>query len=504
MKSKKTKAVATALLTIKGLYLALQHPLQHFLSDSEGNFEGARQLILPTGTTMTHTPPLEHCKRNERFQQRLKELSTATLDLLPYHLPSKYEIHLKQHSIHLHNSVPNTITLTRSPDQIFDGAPRALHPIYPFLPFGAVCNVKSNPLSMQRRATLYNTDVKYISPSEVGVNLGWDDAHPYCNSFLLANGLIIFRKTFIPLDDSVIPFGWLPKSPDYLFPSDTAINTESPTQAHPRTITTQDISTSNSTHAPPLVEDATSFQITTPSDKEIDQLPSSTSETFLPIRVPIPPLPNNSPLDPSWTIVSSKHKRTNNAPIPTDLPPVSDSTRHRSSRRGPLTKALLASEDTALINDCDFFLYPPLIKKEELTYKQAMLHPAAAKCSIALDIELGGLIDNLHALGPKPTAFEEIPPHGAIIPSKAFFKYKPSLPHEWKCRFVLGGDRQPADTFGETFAGMADLCLSILILALAQAHSVVNNYKLHVAGFDITMAFPKVKATPDLVYFINY
>jgi hypothetical protein len=215
MKTKKSKVVATTLLTIKSFYISHHHSLDLFLSDSEGNFESARLLILPSGTLLQHTPPLEHCKRNERFQQRLNELSTATLELLPYHLPSKYHIYLKQHSIHLHNSIPNSITLTRSPDQIFDGCSRSLNPNYPFLPFGAVCSVKSNPLTMLRRATLYNTDVKYISPSEVGVNLGWDDAHPYCHAFLLANTIIIFRKIFVPLDDSVIPFGWLPKLPDY-------------------------------------------------------------------------------------------------------------------------------------------------------------------------------------------------------------------------------------------------------------------------------------------------
>ena len=112
MKTKKTKVVATTLLTIKSFYISHHHSLDLFLSDSEGNFESARLLILPSGTLLQHTPPLEHCKRNERFQQRLNELSTATLELLPYHLPSKYHIYLKQHSIHLHNSIPNSITLT--------------------------------------------------------------------------------------------------------------------------------------------------------------------------------------------------------------------------------------------------------------------------------------------------------------------------------------------------------------------------------------------------------
>jgi len=502
MKNKKTKVVATTLLTIKSFYISRQHSLDLFLSDSEGNFESARLLILPSGTLLQHTPPLEHCKRNERFQQRINELSTATLELLPYHLPSKYDIHLKQHSIHLHNSVPNSITLTRSPDQIFDSCSRSLNPNFPFLPFGAVCSVKSNPLTMLRRATLYNTDLKYISPSEVGVNLGWDDAHPYCHAFLLANTVIIFRKIFTPLDDSVIPFGWLPKLPDYKLPNLPVIP-----PAHTLDHNSTDSNTSPvlSTPSPPpstniqLPKVTLPLPLVTQPDPHPPQLPPTPTTSPLPSD-------NNCPLfsDSTWTTVLPKSKKITFQSLPTPpisdrTPPISDRTRNRSIRRGehPLTKALLSTEDSTLINDSDFFLIPPLIKKEELTYKQAMLHPAAAKCTIALAIELGGLIDTLNALGPLPTAFADIPSNAAIIPNKVFFKYKPSLPHEWKCRFVLGGDRQPADTYGETFAGMADLCLSLLIIALCQAHSILNQYTLHVAGFDITMAFPKVAATPE-------
>ena len=481
MANKKKISVTNALLKIKSRYQANSHTLEHFLSDSEANFQSTCEAINRDGTIITHTPPLEHCKRNERFQQRINNLTKSTLDLLPYILPSKYDINTKQHSIHLHNSLPNSVTIDRSPDQKFDRCIRQLNPNFPFLPYGAVCSVKSHALTMMRRATQYNTDVKYISPSETGVNLGWDDEHPLCNIFLLSNGLMIFRKIFTPLDDSVIPFGWTPKIPDYLIPptiSDRPSSKSENTETIPLTPST------NSNPIPPFHELVISPVV--PTDSTI----SSTSPLLIDKIVEPPPsqtLPDDD-FTPFTVVLPRKTPKTKQ-PV---LVPFNIQT--RSSR--PLTKALLL-DSTIDSKDTDYYLFPPIIKKEELTHKQALLHPAAASCSIALDIEITGLIETLNALGPEPTDFADIEPNAAIIPNKVFYKHKPSLPHQWKCRLVLGGNLQPSDTYGDIYAGMTDSGISILILALCQADSISHNYILFVSGFDITMAFPKVRATPE-------
>ena len=474
MVTKKKAAVTAALLKIKSRYKARSHTLAAFLSDSEANFQSTCQSINDDGTLITHTAPLEHCKRNERFQQRINNLTKSTLDLLPYILPSKYAINTKQHSIHIHNSMPNSITIDRSPDQKFDGCIRSLNPNFPFLPYGGVCSVKSHALTMMRRATQYNTDVKYISPSETGVNLGWDDEHPMCNIFLLSNGLMIFRKIFTPLDDSVIPFGWTPKIADYRIPP-----------------TVSDMPDTTSTITPD-----------NPSKQPIATLPiSNTSKDTISVETP--------PLIVETSHPAHTHPHTPHVAVPDEdpnpftlVPPRKPKKKpmfvkfDMQTRSRPLTKALLL-ESSVASQDTDYYLFPPAIKKEELTHKQALLHPAAASCSIALDIEISGLIETLNALGPEPTAFDDIEPHAAIIPNKVFYKHKPSLPHQWKCRLVLGGNLQPSDTYGDIYAGMTDSGVSILIIALCQADSITHNYTLHVSGFDITMAFPKVRATPE-------
>lgn len=130
-------------------------------------------------------------------------------------------------------------------------------------------------------------------------------------------------------------------------------------------------------------------------------------------------------------VLSTKSSRPKPPPVISDY----------ITRSRPLTKAILSSPPE-LHQNTDYFFYPPIIKKEELTHKQALKHSAADSCSIALDIKLTGLIDTLNALGPEPTDFADIPADAAIIPNKVFYKFKPSLPHKWKCRFVLGGVRQ--------------------------------------------------------------
>jgi hypothetical protein len=473
--NKTSKALTKSLLHIKSFYIPPKYDLKLFLSDSEATFEGCQKSINNSGTYFHYSPPLEHCKTNERFQQTLGEIITSLLDLLPYHLPPKFTINVKQHAIHIHNSLPNSITINRSPDQIFDGKIRDLNPNFPHLPFGAVCSVKSNPLTMARRATLYNTDIKYISPSEVGVNLGWDDAHPFCNVFLLANGLIIFRKTFTPLHDSVIPFGWVAKTMDTV--TITATPDTEQLISDPTTDPILDQPIVTSPPPTPLLS----------SNHDLLNNTTTTASPTIPSIIPSFNPPVNT-LPETWTTVTSPKQSTK--------PPVIS---NYSTRSKPLLKSFLSPSSTttdAELKDTDFYLYPPAIKKEELTHRQAMSHPAAANCSTALDIEISGLIDILNALGPKPTPFDEIEEDAAIIPNKIFYKYKPSLPHQWKCRFVLGGDRQPIDTYVETFAGMTDTGISLLIIALCQAHSIEYDYTLHVSGFDITMAFPKVKATP--------
>ena len=361
---------------------------------------------------------------------------------LPYYLPAHLEIHAKNDAINAHNDLPNSNTIDRSPNQLFfPGKLRPRNPIDPFLRFGAVCMIQSNPTTISKRASVFNTNQKYLLPTEVGVNLGTEEGHPYCYLFLIGNGHKIFRKKFHSFSADYIPFTFIAKPQEL-------ISIHSLQKVVDSAISTPAISS-----------------IPTQSLGEISNTPrynTRSSRSHLSLFT-----------QPSVYQLSRADY----------LPTVQYLTKN----------ALLLHQD---ISNTDYKLTPPTVTKDELTVSEALKHPLAEFLTLAIQKEVNNLTVIVPAL--RHVQFSDIPLDAVIIPNKFFVKPKESSDLKWKARLAMGGDRQPANSFGNIYASMCDNNLSIFALSLAQADSIEKNYHLNVVGFDITTAFPKCAATKKL------
>jgi len=447
--SKETAPLVVGLLTLKSSYSAASHHLTQLLSDSEPSITSARPFVeasIPIGTMMTFAPPLEHCKRVERFIQTVGNRITSTLNDLPFILPAKYEIYVKRDCVYNLNTLPNSNTIDKSPYQLFyNGATPPLHKKHPFLRFGTVCVVEANELTSKARAALTASNPKYVLPTELGVVFGTDRAHPFCYMFLVQSGRVIFRKNITPVD-RIIPFNWTPRNlPLLVSPTDPPVLT--------------------------VMAPINSIQSIN-SDSSVDHLSSDQDESDL------------------WTTSASLSE------------PVAHRTRSTTSKGAILLMSLdhqasfLAEIDPPLVHN-DYTLYPPTKVKDELSVSEALLHPAAPTLRLAIDKEFYGLQELVPALAKQPTAWADIPKNAVLLPSKLFLKPRPLAALGWKARFALGGNRQPPDSFGEIFAGMADSGSTMLVLALCQAHAFQHKYRLVINGSDIPIAYPKCPTTPE-------
>ena len=164
------------------------------------------------GITLTLSPPGQHAQRSERYTRVLDERSTSTLDRLPYVLPPKLLLFLDMNVAMCMNYTPNSRSFPMTPYEKVNGVRKRFHETTPFLPFGTVCMIQMGEAKRAKSARVLGYQVNKTLKREMAVCLGEDPALPQSYLFYIqSTDLIVPRREFKILSDSVIPFDWKPK-----------------------------------------------------------------------------------------------------------------------------------------------------------------------------------------------------------------------------------------------------------------------------------------------------
>ena len=213
------------------MFKALQHIIsvtynsnRHRVQTLHGDCEKVNtSLASPLGSlaiTLQTSPPGEHAARVERSILTIRQITTATLSALPYHLPLKYTLHLHKAIA----AVRNTLINTRSAPSTLDELIRGYKPTRRPFPFGRCCMVTQHPNKHHALARNNHTAANAEPKAELGVCMG-PDTLTGRTLFLLANGSIVPRRPTTPFPQHFVPFDWTFKPyvirstiPDYELP----------------------------------------------------------------------------------------------------------------------------------------------------------------------------------------------------------------------------------------------------------------------------------------------
>lgn len=231
-----------------------------------------------------------HAARVERSIQTLRQLTTATLSSLPYHLPVKYTIYVHKAIAAVRNSLINTRSAPSAPDELL----RGFKPTRRIFPFGACCMVTQHIDKRTALARAHHTATNTEPKAELGVCMG-----PDCTTgrtlFLLANGFIVPRRPTTPFPITFTPFDWLPK----LYTIRTPLLTDTPA---PSEMTLQPVNTVVQLSNTPSIEVIATVTERLPSPLPVDlisslHIPPSLVPPALP-HLPTPLIPPPTAPDP--------------------------------------------------------------------------------------------------------------------------------------------------------------------------------------------------------------
>ena len=134
----------------------------------------------------------------------------------------------------------------------------------------------------------------------------------------------------------------------------------------------------------------------------------------------------------------------------------------------------------------------PLLASKEISVRQALAGPHRALCEAAIHVELDKMLVKHKAF--VPIEEKDIPLDAARIYSRMFIKEKfTGAGYHVKvgARLAAGGNRQPSDSYFDTFAPIVDETVDKLIVAAFYADAIKNGYTedMTLCDFDVPGAF---------------
>lgn len=205
--SKSTPAIFKALQhVIASTYNSHRHRVHTLHGDCEKINTSLAAPLGALGITLHTSPPGEHAARVERSILTLRQLTTATLSSLPYHLPLKYTLYLHKAIAATRNTLINTRSSPSTPDELLRGSKPTRRPF----PFGTCCMVTQHTDKRHSLARAHHTAANAEPKAELGVCMG-PDIITGRTLFLLANGSIVPRRPTPPFPPYFVPFDWAPK-----------------------------------------------------------------------------------------------------------------------------------------------------------------------------------------------------------------------------------------------------------------------------------------------------
>ena len=205
--SKSTPAIFKALHNhIATTFNSNQHRVQTLHGDCEKINISLASPLGSIGIKLQASTPGEHAARVERSILTLRQLTTATLSSLPYHLPVKYTIYLHKAIAAIRNSLINVRSAPSTPDELLRGS----KPTRRIFPFGACCMVTQHIDKRASLARAHQTATNSEPKAEFGVCMG-PDCITGRTLLLLANGSIVPRRPTTPFPATFTPFDWISK-----------------------------------------------------------------------------------------------------------------------------------------------------------------------------------------------------------------------------------------------------------------------------------------------------
>ena len=205
--SKSTPAVFKALHhIIATTYNAHHHRVHTLHGDCEKINTSLAAPLGSLGISLQLSPPGEHAARVERSILTLRQLTTATLSGLSYHLPLKYTLYLHKAIAATRNTLINVRSSPSTPNELLHGHKPTRHPF----PFGSCCMVTQHTDKRHALARANHTAANAEPKAELGVCMGPDPLTGR-TLFLLANGAIVPRRPTAPFPCHFVPFNWSPK-----------------------------------------------------------------------------------------------------------------------------------------------------------------------------------------------------------------------------------------------------------------------------------------------------
>ena len=280
--SKSTPAIFKALQhVIASTYNSHQHRVYTLHGDCEKINTSLAAPLGSLGIALHTSPPGEHAARVERSILTLRQLTTATLSSLPYHLPLKYTLYLHKAIATTRNTLINTRSSPSTPDELLRGSKPTRRPF----PFGTCCMVTQHADKRHSLARTNHTAANAEPKAELGVCVG-PDLITGRTLFLLANGSIVPRRPTTPIPPYFIPFDWTAKP----FVLRTTLPDLTPSAPpHP------DINTVIQLPATPHAEAIASVTGHIPSPLPADLIYSIQSPTTLTPPPPAPSAPSATP-----------------------------------------------------------------------------------------------------------------------------------------------------------------------------------------------------------------
>ena len=211
--SKSTPAIFKALQHIISItYNSNRHRVQTLHGDCEIVNKSLADPLGSLGITLQTSPPGEHTARVERSILTIRQITTATLSALPYHLPLKYTLHLHKAITAVRNNLINARSAPSTPDELLRGYKPTQRPFH----FGHCCMVTQYLDKRHALASNNHTAANAEPNAELEVCIGLDILTGR-TLFLLANGSIVPRRPTTQFPQHFVPSDWTPKP--YVIPS---------------------------------------------------------------------------------------------------------------------------------------------------------------------------------------------------------------------------------------------------------------------------------------------
>jgi hypothetical protein len=188
-------------------YTAYGHKLTNLTADAEPVFESLIALFGKKDLVLTLYPPQQHAQRLERHQQTLLNAYAATLASIPFYIPIKHELALKQAVAFSLSLLPSTTTSPHSPYELRTGHRFPQHQRHGEIKIGTTAIVMRGAPNRRAKAKAVTQTVKSVPRGELGICMGFSETTPGSYNWLLESGRIEPRKTLklVRIDN---PFGF--------------------------------------------------------------------------------------------------------------------------------------------------------------------------------------------------------------------------------------------------------------------------------------------------------